>query len=433
MFDEGRNLGSAIRSFEPDFIGFSIRNVDEVVPERSRLFIEGVYSNFIEPARKLTDVPFILGGSGYTIFPREILEYTRADFGIAGEGEETLLSLLECLENGGDGSLIPNVFCRNSNSLAKPAGKWDYSDRPSSLIDLRLDFVPYTERGVYSIQTKRGCSLNCIYCSYPLIEGCHYRLRSPATIVDEIQDAAIRLGNKVTFEFVDSTFNEPKGHAEAICRELIKRKLKIRLRTMGVNPRNTSKELFSLMLDAGFAQIDVTPDSASATVVRNLRKGFSMADIRRTADLIREYNLPSMWFFLFGGPGENIETFHETLTFIDEYINPQDLVYMNAGLRIYPGTHLYDIGLKEGYFKTSDNLLQPSLFYFSKESPRDVLRKWIYEASLSRYNCLPSSETNPSGEMLNEAVRIRTAEGLTEPMFRTLLRIRREWKRAGRL
>ncbi|MEI6883208.1 MAG: radical SAM protein [Bacteroidota bacterium] len=433
MFDEGRSLGSAISSFDPDFIGFSIRNVDEVVPERSRFFIEGVYRNFIEPARKLTDVPFILGGSGYTIFPREILQYTRSDFGIAGEGEETLLALLECLEKGGDASLIPNVYCRNSNTLVKPAGKWDCTDRPASLIDLRIDFVPYTERGVYSIQTKRGCAMNCIYCSYPLIEGHQYRLRSPASIVDEIQDTSIRLGDAVTFEFVDSTFNEPIGHAEAICRELIKRKLKIRLRTMGVNPRNTSKELFSLMLDAGFAQIDVTPDSASASVVRNLRKGFTMEDIRRTASLISEFNLPSMWFFLFGGPGENRETFNETLSFIDDYINPEDLVYMSTGLRIYPGTHLYNIALREGYFKASDNLLQPSLFYFSKKSPRVLLSEWIREASLSRFNCLPASETNPPQEMLNDAVRIRTAQGLTEPMFRTLLRIRRDWKRAGRL
>ncbi|MCX6285730.1 MAG: radical SAM protein [Bacteroidetes bacterium] len=433
MFDEGRSLGSVIHSYNPDFIGFSIRNVDEVVPERSTFFIQGVYRNFIEPARKFTTAPFILGGSGYTIFPREILDYTGADYGIAGEGEEPLLILLQKLERGETVTRIPNVYARKGEGPRKLRAEGDYNLRPYSEIDLKLDFNPYTDRGVYSIQTKRGCALRCLYCSYPLLEGRQYRLRAPQAIVNEIEEASERLGESVTFEFVDSTFNEPKGHAEEICKELIRRKIRVRLRTMGVNPRNTSKELFGLMTEAGFAQIDVTPDSASVTVIKNLLKGFTIDDIRRTAMLIREFNFPSMWFFLFGGPGENRGTFNETLNFIDNFINPNDLVYMSGGLRIYPGTPLFDVALKEGFISDSDNLFKPSVFYFSKESPQAVLRDWITEACRDRLNCLPSYETNAPAEMLREAVSTRSNQGLTEPMFRTLLRLRREWKISGKL
>jgi len=187
------------------------------------------------------------------------------------------------------------------------------------------------------------------------------------------------------------------------------------------------------MIRAGFAQIDVTPDSASPLVIRNLRKGFTMEDIRRTAMLIKEFDLPSMWFFLFGGPGENKITFTETLNFIDEYINPNDLVYMSGGIRIYPGTYLHKIAVKEGYFPASLNLLQPSVFYFSRESPQASLREWIIEASSSRSHCIPGFETTPPPEILQEALKLRNMEGLTEPMFRTLLRIRRKWKELGRL
>ena len=69
-----------------------------MVADRNTYFVEDVNRHFIEPARRFTDVPFILGGSGYTIFPRKILDYTGADYGIAGEGEETLLALLQNLE-----------------------------------------------------------------------------------------------------------------------------------------------------------------------------------------------------------------------------------------------------------------------------------------------------------------------------------------------
>lgn len=433
MFDEGRDLNHVIESFTPDFIGFSIRNVDEVVPERARFFVEGVARNFIFPARKSTTVPFILGGSGYTIFPEEILEYTGADYGITGEGEEALLLLLEKLEKGEDPSGIQNLYIRNQTgkhaSLRWNTGK----ENTWSNIDLRIDFRPYTQRGVYSIQTKRGCALQCIYCSYPLIEGRKYRLRSPDDISSEIREASERLGPSVTFEFVDSTFNEPRGHAEEICRALIRKNIRVRLRTMGVNPGNTSRELFELMIRAGFAQIDVTPDSASETMIRNLYKGFTIDDIRRTADLIREFDLPSMWFFLMGGPGENRRTFDETIAFIDQYINPNDLVYISGGLRVYPGTPLYRKAIEEGLAGPADNLLQPSLFYFSKESPHEELARWITEACRDRLNCLPGFESNPPSGMLQEALELRSTLGLNEPMFRSLLRVRRDWRAKGKI
>jgi len=433
MFDEGSRLESAISSFNPDFIGFSIRNVDDMVADRNTYFVEDVNRHFIEPARRFTEVPFILGGSGYTIFPREILDYTGADYGIAGEGEETLLVLLQNLERGEDTSEIPNVYVKNGQGPGSLRIEKDYNQRPYSLIDLKLDFQPYSGKGVYSIQTKRGCAFQCLYCSYPLLEGKQYRLRTPSSIVAEIEEAVLRLGTGVTFEFVDSTFNEPKGYAEEICRELIRRKIKVRMRTMGINPRNTSKELFGLMKEAGFAQIDVTPDSASPSIIRNLHKGFTLEDIQRTANLINEFDIPSMWFFLFGGPGENRETFNETVSFIDRCINPNDLVYMSGGLRIYPGTPLYEIALTEGIISASDNLLNPSVFYFSRDAKQADLRNWTLEVCNARHNCLPSSDTIPPPEMLREAIALRNSRSLTEPMFRTLLRIRKVWKADGKL
>ena len=75
------------------------------------------------------------------------------------------------------------------------------------------------KRGAYSVQTKRGCYHKCIYCTYPLIEGRNYKIRDAEAVADEIDQAYRRLGN-VTFEFVDSTFNDPKNHAENICREI---------------------------------------------------------------------------------------------------------------------------------------------------------------------------------------------------------------------
>ena len=145
------------------------------------------------------------------------------------------------------------------------------------------------------------------------------------------------------------------------------------------------------------------------------------------ARLIKKFDLPTMWFFLFGGPGETRETFRETLDFIDNFVNPDDLVYMNAGLRVYPGTPLYLTALNEGLVQPGQSILQPPLFYFSDKCGQEEISQLILEAVKTRSNCLPSYETTPSPEMIKEAIALRKEKELTEPMFRTLLRIRRKW------
>lgn len=432
MFDEGKNLTSELLAFGPDYIGFSIRNIDDIVADRQIFYVDKIISDFIRPVKNVTSVPIIIGGSGFSIFPEELMEWTGADYGITGESEVSFPYLLSCLDKGEDVSSIPNIITKISRNpgnnvqyLTRDVTKLKFSE-----IDRHIDFTPYKQRGAYSIQTKRGCSHGCIYCTYPVLEGTRFRRRYPAEIADEIEEAHNRLGD-IMFEFVDSTFNDPAGHAEAICKEIIRRKMKIRLRTMGINPMHTSEKLFSLMQEAGFGQIDATPDSASPKVLEKLNKGFKQEDIQKMALLIRQFDLPTMWFFLFGGPGEDDQTFRETMDFIDNYLNPDDLVYMTAGLRIYPKTPLYSIAVEEGRIQPGQSVFYPPVFYFSDTMPKQRIDQLIKEASRTRPNCIPAVEASPPPEMMKEAIQMRATNNLTEPMFRTMLRIRRDWMKRG--
>lgn len=424
VFDEGRTLTSQILQFCPDFIGVSIRNIDNMVIENPADYTSILLERFIKPIKSVSLAPLILGGSGFSIYPAELMQRIDADYGICGEGEALLLLLLNLLSEGKEVSHIPGIFTRNGGIT--PACRPDSSDNRLDLvpanIDLHIDFEPYRRRGAYSIQTKRGCAHHCIYCTYPLIEGRMYRLRDPMEIAEEIEQAYHRLGF-VTFEFVDSTFNDPKGHAEAICREIIKRNIKARFRTMGINPLNTSAELFYLMQKAGFAQMDCTPDSASPTMIANLKKNFTLRQLEDAARLIKETGMPTMWFFLFGGPGENEKTFNETLEFIDKWIDPYDLVHLTVGLRVYPNTGLHAVALAEGKISKEDTLFAPC-FYVSDLLGQEKLNCLINLAALQRPNCLPVWDSAPSPEMLMEAMEMQQQLKLNEPMFRTLLKIR---------
>jgi len=131
-----------------------------------------------------------------------------------------------------------------------------------------------------------------------------------------------------------------------------------------------------------------------------------------------------MWFFLFGGPGENEQTFAETFEFIDQYINPEDMVHMTAGLRIYPGTALQKIAIKERVISPDNNLLEP-VYYVSPELGMEKLAKMIKEAATKRHFCVPSYESAPPKKMLIQAIELQSMMKVKEPMFRTLLRLRK--------
>src|SRR5436190_18485977 len=82
-------VADKVRSYDPDFVGISLRNIDDVVFRKRETFFEGLA--FIRASvRQESNCPIILGGSGFSIFPEKLLELVEADFGIAGEGETAL-------------------------------------------------------------------------------------------------------------------------------------------------------------------------------------------------------------------------------------------------------------------------------------------------------------------------------------------------------
>lgn len=245
-------------------------------------------------------------------------------------------------------------------------------------------------------------------------------------MVDEIETTRNRIQNPgLVFEFVDSTFNDPPGHAEAICEEIIRRNLRVTLRTMGMNPVNISGNLLGLMKQAGFAQIDSTPDSGSPVMLKNYGKNFTIAHLQKAAQLIREYAMPTMWFFIFGGPGETEETLLESFAFIDRFIRQDDMVHITEGLRIYPRTPLAELAIKEGLIQKETSLLSP-LFYVSSQLGDAELASIITREIATHPNCIRLTESRPPPELLQAALRERKEKNLAEPMFRTLLRLKRQ-------
>ncbi|MBI2159245.1 MAG: radical SAM protein [Candidatus Rokubacteria bacterium] len=357
------DLREAVRAFAPAVVGFSVRNIDNVIRQRPVWHL-GDVAGMLAAVRRESRAPIVLGGPAVSILGAAALTHLDADFAVVGEGEETFPRLLAAIDGAQRYEDIAGLCYRRDGTVrcTPPVLLERFG---ASGMQAWIDWPAY-ERvgGTWTVQTKRGCPLTCTYCAYPAIEGRLCRRRSAEEVVDEIERVKVRVGPR-TFEIVDSTFNVPPEHAEAICREIIRRGLKINLTAMGVNPLGVSETLFALMRGAGFNSMMITPEAASDVMLRRLRKGFTVERVCETARLARESGIASAWFFLLGGPGETRETVEETVSFVERHLNARHCVSIfMTGIRVLPGTDLARQAVGEGHLPTEPELAKPA-FYFS--------------------------------------------------------------------
>jgi lipid biosynthesis B12-binding/radical SAM protein len=344
-------LEEALKEFAPDFVGVSLRNIDNVDSFSAE---QGWYLAEIrvltEIIRQKTVAPIILGGSGFSILPEEILDYLVADYGVVGEGERIICDLIEKLEEGRPVPRISKSHKHLLNGKEMISPRWE-----KDLINF------YIERsGMVNLQTKRGCFYNCHYCSYPILEGSRLRIKEPEMVVDEIKKLKEMFGVDTIF-ITDSVFNDPFGHYLILAEEIVKHKLNIRwygfFRPYGIG----SKEL-NLLKRSGLCAMEAGTDAACDLTLAGINKQFAFADVVEFNRACIKEKIPVAHYIMFGGPDETMNTVIEGLKNIQKLENC--VVFAFCGIRLHPDTEIYTRALREGILSAKDSLLKP-VYYFS--------------------------------------------------------------------
>jgi radical SAM superfamily enzyme YgiQ (UPF0313 family) len=362
--------------FAPEIIALSIRNIDNQDSRNPESFI-GDAKELVDLLRKLSAAPIVVGGAGFSIIPKEFMEYLGADFGITGEGEGAFREFLAAFKGSRDWQAVSGLVWRQGEewrlnpvqrvadlkSLAPPALEYFTPELYEEAVGSAQ--LP----GMIPVQTRRGCPMKCIYCTTPLLEGRRFRSWEPAQIAARLAAWHERWG-VTRFYFVDNLFNCPPDYAKRLCRAIIDLKLPLKWGAL-INPSAPDRELFRLMLEAGGGFMQVGNESGSELVLTQLGKGFGRRQVEETFRLMEEEGIAYSCFLLLGGPGETPETVQESVALLEQY-HPQ-LVNLTVGVRIYPGLALHRLALEEGVVAPGDNLLLPR-FYLAP-----AIEGWIWE------------------------------------------------------
>ena len=357
MFEEDANraIRSSLENFCPDVIGVSVRNVDDQNMERPRFFLDSV-REVVANCRSMCRAPVILGGAGYSIFPESALRYLGADMGIQGEGEVVFPALVERMAHGAQVSDIPGIYLPGMPPVGRSFEK-NLDDLPLPGPGLLIPPGADSRNLWVPVQSRRGCPLDCTFCSTSTIEGRPVRRRSPDRIVRWLTD--LRETGYRNFNFVDNTFNLPPSYAKALCRKIIQADLDIHLWCI-VYPKWIDAELVDLMARAGCRQVSLGFESGSEGILRTFNKQFGKEEVRAVSKMFGEAGVERRGFLLLGGPGETKDTVEESLSFADS-LN-LDALKITTGIRIYPRTPLARTAIAGGVIGPDEDLLEPRFY-----------------------------------------------------------------------
>ena len=266
----------------------------------------------------------IIGGPHITAVPEETMRaYAAFDIGVVGEGEETLVELLDSLVEGaplegiagliyraGDGALRmtePRPFIKDLDSLPMPA--WDLLPTLSQHYETPTFYLGKTPSS--SLVTSRGCCGRCTFCDRSVF-GNMYRMHSAERVVEMMQLLHDRFGiNDVIIH--DDAFVLNKRRVERFCALLIESASQM---TWGCNARvnMVNPDLLRAMKAAGCWHIGYGIESGSQRVLDVIHKDITLEQIADAVTWTHDAGIRTRGFFMIGHPTETEESIRETIT-----------------------------------------------------------------------------------------------------------------------
>ena len=340
------------RGVKVELVDCTFLSRDEVVERvlRSKPQVVGVYSMFsmkkssLELARVFKDACdlLIVGGPLPTLNPEGFLEVF--DVAVVGEGEETMVELVDCVEKDEGFSGVKGIAFREN-------GEVRFSDCRSFVED--LDCLPFPSRelfdnGAYKryyarrfgytttpLITSRGCPFACDFCSRPVF-GRSYRVRSAGNIADEVESVAGLGYDRVWF--ADDCFTLDRGHLLDVCGELVGRGVDVDWECLSrVDTMN--REVAVKMRRAGCIRVFFGVESGNNRVLGLMNKQITVEQARRAVYAAKAAGLQVGAFFIVGYPGESDGTVLDTLRFASGL--PLDYLSFTLPYPI-PGTALFE-------------------------------------------------------------------------------------------
>lgn len=423
-------LGLLYLGAELEKAGFEVNIFDAQIDnwnikEASGSDIVGIYCNTSNYRRAVAlsqeikanfNIPIIFGGPHVSTRPLEVLNNDSVDCVVIGEGERTIVELMDVLSGKQTALKLSDIKGIGFKDRGRPI-----INPPRELID-NLDAISFPARHLVPIAqyrpspnqykrlpmtimiTSRGCPFGCTFCDVKTIWSRRYRVRSVKNVLDEIKELIQNYGIK-EINFWDDVWGLNKEWVEEFCGQILKEKLDL---TWSCECRvdTVDKETLKKMKKAGCWCIFFGIESLDAEVLAAINKKINLEQINNAFRWAKEAGIEVRANFILGLPRETPEKVKKMVKTLCK-LNP-DYIKFNI-LTPYPETILYH-EIKEGKWgKIIDESYDKLTGYFATFLPsgyQDIdelkrIKKYAYRKYYLRL-----------GYILPRLLSIRTLEDL---------------------
>ncbi|MFH1545428.1 MAG: radical SAM protein [archaeon] len=289
-----------------DVIGISVS--DELLPF--------VLLCLRELKAKFPEKKIILGGPGVAGVEENLLKnFNEADIIARGEGELTIVDLLDSLQKEKDLRYVKGIFFKDKGNVA-------FTGPRKRIVD--LDELPFPachkiklkKYNFNSLMTSRGCRFNCTFCNNCAFWSHQITARSPDNVIEEIKLIASK--SKKCIRFNDDNFLFDRKRVLSICEKIKKEKLDVDC-GFSANLNCMDSKLMKKLIGSGFITVLYGVESASDKILRRINKpfNFALADkvIKKSADQFKLTFISFIWGF----PFESVEDLKKSVFYMNAY------------------------------------------------------------------------------------------------------------------
>lgn len=295
----------------------------------------------------------VIGGPHPSMVKAKVLDCKDIDIGVIGEGERTIVELLNAINSKKKLNDINGIVFRDGTRIIE-TDRRELIDNLDSLPfpaknapEVLRDYEKYPLLAFRNIFATRGCPNNCFFCGSRNIWTRKVRFRSVENVIEEIQSLK-KLGLKF-INFDDDTFGVNKTYIRKLCSAMIEYCPGIKWKCE-IHVRLVDDEIISLMKRAGCHSIQIGIESGNNRILKEMRKNITIEEAYTACSTIRKYGIELYAFFIVGFPQETEGTLADTVKAMKK-IDCSVLTY--SIFTPYPGTEAFEFCKEKGVIDDS--------------------------------------------------------------------------------
>ncbi|MEK6237465.1 MAG: B12-binding domain-containing radical SAM protein, partial [Planctomycetales bacterium] len=350
--------------------------VDRIDPDTELIGLSCMFTHSWPMIRELLrcvherfpDVLLVAGGEHVTSMYEMVMEQTPVDLCVLGEGEETLLELLDAIAAEKSHQEIPGLAVRDAESdkvvktgararirnvddLPWPA--WDLID-PMAYLETKVYIGPSVGKPIPMLAT-RGCPYQCTFCSSKNMWTTRYWTRDVKDVVDEMEHYQKQFGAS-DFQFQDLTAIIKKSWIVDFCNEIISRKLDLTWQIpVGTRSEAIDSEVAELLVKSGCTYIQYAPESGSEKILKSIKKRVKLDNLLESVQGTLDAGMRVCVLLIIGFPDETKEDLRATFRFMRRLARMGVHEIAISCLVPLPGTEIFENLRKDSLIELDDD------------------------------------------------------------------------------